>query len=254
MTTMQPTAGLRSGDRAPDTLRPVTMLPDFAPAAAGSVLIGMGRTRLLCAVSAENGIPPWMRRQNKTGGWLTAEYSLLPYATGPRTSREISTGRREGRSFEIQRLIGRVLRAITDLEALGTRTLWVDCDVLEADGGTRTAAVTGAYTALAMAIERLLATRQLEKNPLRDSVAAVSVGLVDGVPLLDLDYGEDSRATVDLNVAMTASGKLVDIQGAAEGNPFTTGELQAMVRLARKGIRDLSSVQQQCLAAWRKRA
>ncbi|MBU1908558.1 MAG: ribonuclease PH [Verrucomicrobia bacterium] len=237
-------AAARPDGRAEDALRPIRFTPDPAPAAAGSVLVEFGRTRVICGASVEDGVPRWMRAQNISGGWLTAEYSLLPYATRPRNSRESSTGKVSGRTQEIQRLIGRSLRAVTDLDKLGVRTIWLDCDVLEADGGTRTAAVTGAWVALRRAVNRLLREGVLTEDPLREAVAAVSVGLVEGRACLDLCYQEDLAAAVDLNVVMTASGRFVEVQGTAEESPFSREELDAMLALAARGIRRLLKAQQ----------
>ena len=233
----------RADGRAPDELRTIRFIPDPAPAAAGSVLVEFGRTRVICGASIEDGVPRWMRAQNVTGGWLTAEYSILPYATKPRSSRESSTGKVSGRTQEIQRLIGRSLRAVTDLDRLGERTIWIDCDVLEADGGTRTASVTGAWVALRRAVNKLLKEGALKEDPLREAVAAVSVGIVEGRPLLDLCYTEDLAAAVDMNVVMTASGRFVEVQGTAEEQPYSREELDAMLALAAKGIRKLLKAQ-----------
>lgn len=210
-----------------------------APLASGSVLIGLGSTRVICAVTLEEGVPRWMREQGTTGGWITAEYSLLPYSTTERTRRESTAGRIGGRTHEIQRMIGRCLRSVTNLDALGPRTFWVDCDVLAADGGTRTAAVTGAYVALRLAVRRLLRQGVLDTNPIRDSLAAVSVGVVDGHALMDLCYEEDASAEVDLNVVMTGGGRLVEIQGTGERGPFSHRMLEKLLRLARKGVKEL---------------
>jgi len=229
----------RPDGRRPDQLRPVTFQKNPAPFASGSVLVRMGRTRVLCAVTVEEGIPRWMREQEVEGGWITAEYSLLPYSTSERTRREASTGRIGGRTHEIQRMIGRCLRSVTDLEALGRRTLWVDCDVVAADGGTRTAAVTGAFVAYRLAVRRLLREGILETDPIRDSLAAVSVGVVEGRLLLDLCYEEDAAADVDLNVVMTGAGRLVEIQGTGERGPFSHRTLEDLLRLARKGVNHL---------------
>lgn len=233
----------RPDGRKADQLRPVEFTPDFAPAAKGSVLVRMGRTRVLCGVTVEEVVPRWMRAQKVSGGWLTAEYSLLPYSTGERTSREATAGRVGGRTQEIQRLIGRSLRAVTDLDKLGNRTIWVDCDVIEADGGTRTAAVTGAYVALRLAVNRLLKDGVLAEDPIREAVAAVSVGMVQGHALLDLCYEEDAAADVDMNVVVTGSNRFVEIQGTAESAPFTDEEAGRMLALARKGVRALIQAQ-----------
>lgn len=239
---------LRPDLRGPDQLRPLAWQLDVAPAAQGSVLVKLGNTQVLCAVSVEDRLPRWMAQQNVTGGWLTAEYSLMPYSTAPRSSRESSSGKVGGRTHEIQRLIGRALRAVVDLQAFGRRTIWVDCDVLQADGGTRTAAVTGSYVALQRAVERLMTEGLLKKNPIREALAAVSVGIVEGQPRLDLCYSEDSAAAVDMNVVMTSSGKIVEVQGTAETTPFTPAEMASMMKLAEKGIRELFTAQRQALS------
>ncbi|MBN1268886.1 MAG: ribonuclease PH [Kiritimatiellae bacterium] len=237
----------RADGRRADQLRPVELVPGVAPAAAGSVLIKAGRTQVLCAAMVDESVPRWMREQGVAGGWLTAEYSLLPYATARRTSRESTAGRVGGRTQEIQRLIGRSLRAVSDLEKLGTRTIWVDCDVVQADGGTRTAAITGAFVALRLAVNRLVADGLLQEDPLREAVAAVSVGLTGEQALLDLCYDEDVAAEVDMNVVMTASGKFVEVQGTAESRPFSRTRLQKMLALAEKGIRELLKAQERVL-------
>jgi ribonuclease PH len=215
----------------------------FAP---GSVLVSMGRTRVLCTASVEERVPPWMRGTGK--GWVTAEYSLLPGSTGERVSREAAKGRQSGRTQEIQRLIGRSLRSVCDMVALGELQITVDCDVLQADGGTRTASICGAYVALHDALTRLVQKGTLRANPLTEAVAAVSVGVVDGVCLLDLPYEEDSRAEVDMNVVMTSSGRFVEVQGTAEGMPFTKSELDEMLSLAEHGIAQLLDLQTAVLA------
>jgi len=238
---------IRADKRKADQLRPVKFKLNVAPAAAGSVLVSMGKTQVICGVSIEESIPRWMRMQKVSGGWITAEYSMLPYSTSGRSRRESTNGRVGGRTHEIQRLIGRSLRAVTDMELLGARTVWVDCDVLQADGGTRTASITGAYAAYCLAIQKLLKAGVLEKNPIREAVAAISVGIVDGRPLLDLCYTEDVDAEVDMNVVMTASGKYVEIQGTAEGYPFSGAEMDRMLALARKGIRNLIRAQEKVI-------
>ena len=238
---------VRPDGRKASQLRLVEFTTDFAPAAKGSVLVRMGRTRVLCGVTVEEAVPRWMRTQKVLGGWLTAEYSLLPYSTGERTSREATAGRVGGRTQEIQRLIGRSLRAVTDLDKLGNRTIWVDCDVIEADGGTRTAAVTGAYVALRLAVYRLLKDGVLSEDPIREAVAAVSVGMVQGHALLDLCYEEDAAADVDMNVVVTASDRFVEIQGTAESGPFTAVEADRLLALARKGAHALIQAQAHAL-------
>jgi ribonuclease PH len=219
----------RADGRRPDQLRPLEIVPDFLEQPHGAVLWSQGRTRVLCTASIDQSVPRWMSGRGR--GWMTAEYSLLPASTGDRTQREASAGRQKGRTVEIQRLIGRALRAVTDLEALGERTLWLDCDVLQADGGTRCAAISGAYVAAARALNRFGLGRVLT-----DSVAAVSVGIVDGQVLLDLDYSEDSVAEVDMNVVMTGAGELVEVQATAERGVFGRDELDAMLDSAARGI------------------
>jgi len=230
--------------RQPHELRPVKIHPNFVRTAAGSALMEMGQTRVLCAVSVEEAVPRWMREQKVTGGWITAEYSMLPYSTSPRKPREVTRGTVEGRTQEIQRLVGRALRAVTDLEKLGARTIWVDCDVLQADGGTRTAAITGSYVALVLALRKL----QLPAWPVTTSVAAVSVGLVAGRPLLDLCYAEDVQAAVDMNVVMTGTGRFVEVQGTGEEHTFSQTDLARLLKLARHGIADLLAAQEQALS------
>ncbi len=237
----------RFDGRALDALRDISFQMDIAPAAKGSALIRVGRTSVLCGVSVEPKVPRWMQAQKIGGGWLTGEYSMLPYATSDRSSRESSLGKVGGRTQEIQRLIGRSLRAVVDLNALGARTIWVDCDVLEADGGTRTASITGAYVALRQAVNRLLAEGVLETDPIKEPVAAVSVGIVHGVPMLDLCYEEDLAASVDMNVVVTGSGRYVEVQGTAEGEPYRRDELDAMLALADQGIAELVDAQTRAL-------
>ncbi len=233
---------LRADGRAANDLRPVKITPDFIPSAEGSVLIEMGRTRVIVTATVNDGVPSFLKGTGK--GWVTGEYGMLPRATEERTPRESTRGRQSGRTLEIQRMIGRTLRAATDLKALGERTVWLDCDVIEADGGTRTASVTGAFVALALALERMVAAGMLRAVPLLDSVAATSVGIVDDQPLLDLAYEEDSRAQVDMNVVMTGDGRFVEVQASAEGRPYTTEELQKLLDLATGGIRQLAKLQQ----------
>ncbi|MFN0125328.1 MAG: ribonuclease PH [Verrucomicrobiales bacterium] len=239
----------RPDARALDQLRPVTFLPAIAPHAAGSVLVSFGNTRVIVAASIEESVPPWMKYQNVSGGWLSAEYSMLPYSTIDRKRRDISSGKLDGRSSEIQRLIGRSMRAVVDLEALGARTLWVDCDVLQADGGTRTAAITGASVAVALAFQKLLAEGKVKKNPLRQLVAAVSAGVFQGTPLLDLCYLEDKDAAADFNVVMTENGEFVEMQGSGEEATFTSQQMSVMLELARGGIAQLIEMQRAALAA-----
>lgn len=237
----------RSDNRAPDQLRPVTITPDFIPTAEGSVLIEVGNTRVICTASIEETVPTFMRNSGK--GWISSEYSMLPRSTLTRTPREVAKGRPSGRTHEIQRLIGRSLRAVTDLSRLGERTIWIDCDVIQADGGTRTASITGAFVALGLAMEKLVEAGTLPSAPLRDFVAAVSVGVVDGEILLDLCYEEDSRADVDMNFVMTASGKMVEVQATAEHQVFDDQQLAKMLSLARKGVQELIAKQQATLKA-----
>jgi ribonuclease PH len=241
---------MRTDGRRVDQLRPTQIAPDYLVTAEGSVLIQAGNTRLLCAATIEDTVPPFLRNTGK--GWVTAEYAMLPRATVTRAAREVSKGRLSGRTHEIQRLIGRSLRAVVDLAALGERSVIVDCDVLQADGGTRTAAITGAYVALAIALGTLVDYKVINKNPVTDSVAATSVGLVGGIPMLDLAYEEDSRADVDMNVVMTGSGKFVELQATAEHTPFEDRHLEALLALARSGISELRSIQYQALADRRK--
>jgi ribonuclease PH len=226
----------REGDRRTDELRPLTIEPDYLEQAHGSALISFGKTRVLCTATLDEGVPRWMMGRGK--GWLTAEYSMLPASTGQRTQREASQGKQKGRTVEIQRLIGRALRAVADMDALGERTLWLDCDVLQADGGTRCAAISGVYVAARRALDRMGLGRTLV-----DSVAAVSVGIVGGEVLLDLDYVEDSSAEVDLNVVMTGDGRLVEVQATAEGAPFSREELDEMLAVGALGIDEISAAQ-----------
>jgi len=237
----------RADGRQLDQLRPIKIHPDYVKRPAGSALIEMGNTRVVCAASVENGVPRWMRDQDVSGGWITAEYSMLPYATSPRKPRELARGRPEGRTQEIQRLIGRALRAVTDLEKLGDRTVWIDCDVLQADGGTRTAAITGAYVAVLLAMRKLQTEGTIREIPVKSCVAAISVGLVDDVPLLDLSYEEDAKAAVDMNVVMTDEGQFVEVQGTGEDAPFTQRQMSAMLKLAREGIAELIAIQKKTL-------
>jgi ribonuclease PH len=233
----------RPDGRRADQLRPITLEAGIAPHATGSVLIGFGSTRVICAATVEPRVPSWMRQQGVPGGWLTAEYSLLPYSTLDRKPRDIAKGRIDGRTVEIQRLIGRALRAVIDLRKLGENTLWIDCDVLQADGGTRTAAITGAYVAARLAIQHLLEEKKIAENPLTDSVAAVSVGIYDNEPLLDLNYVEDKDAEVDCNVVMTGRGRFVEVQGSGEEATFSQEQLDGLLALARGGLRELAEKQ-----------
>jgi ribonuclease PH len=235
----------RSDNRASDQLRPVTITPDYITTAEGSVLIEVGNTRVICTASVEEGVPVFLRNSGK--GWVSAEYGMLPRSTLTRTARDVSKGRPSGRTHEIQRLIGRSLRAVMDLVRLGERTIWVDCDVIQADGGTRTASITGAFVALGLALERLVDAGTLTSVPLRDFVAAVSVGMVDGEIMLDLSYEEDSRADVDMNFVMTAGRKMVEIQATAEHRVFDDQQLAGMMALARAGVDALIAKQQAVL-------
>jgi ribonuclease PH len=237
----------RLDGRHPNQLRPVKIKPHYVKQPAGSALIEMGNTQVLCAASVEEGVPRWMREQGVKGGWITAEYSMLPYATAPRKAREVTRGRVEGRTQEIQRLVGRALRSVTDIEKLGERTIWIDCDVLQADGGTRTAAITGAYVAVMLAMQKLQGEGVLKECPLKSGVAAISVGVLDGVPLLDLCYEEDSKAAVDMNVVMTDEGHFVEVQGTGEDAPFTQRQMTVMLKLAREGIAELLAIQKKVL-------
>ncbi|HKF40207.1 MAG TPA: ribonuclease PH [Candidatus Acidoferrum sp.] len=238
---------MRNDGRSPDQIRPVKITPDFISQAEGSVLIELGKTRVICTATVDDGVPAFLKGTGK--GWVTSEYGMLPRATEERTPREASRGKQTGRTLEIQRLIGRSLRAITDQEALGEKTVWIDCDVIEADGGTRTASITGAFVALVLAMERLVAAGMLKTSPLIDTVAATSVGIVNDFSLLDLCYEEDSRAEVDMNVVMTGRGDFVEIQATAEGRPFTGGEMQDLLALAAAGIRRLGEEQRAVLPA-----
>jgi len=231
----------RSGGRAADDLRPITIEPGFVGTATGSALIACGGTRVICTASVQESVPRWLAGQGR--GWMTAEYGMLPASTGERKPRDVSKGRADGRTIEIQRLIGRALRGVADLSALGERTIYVDCDVLEADGGTRCASITGGYVALELACRRLVAEGRLERLPLTGSVAAVSCGVVDGVPLLDLDYPEDSTAEVDANVVMTGDGGLIEVQATAERTPLSRAHLSDLLALAEHGIEGLRAAQ-----------
>ncbi|HHO68482.1 MAG TPA: ribonuclease PH [Gammaproteobacteria bacterium] len=236
---------MRPSNRAPDEMRQVRLTRDYTMHAEGSVLVEFGNTRVLCNASVEERVPGFLRGRGQ--GWVTAEYGMLPRSTGERMGREAARGRQGGRTLEIQRLIGRSLRAVVDLKKLGERTITVDCDVIQADGGTRTASITGGYVALADAIRHLMAKGRLEHDPLTGQVASVSVGIYKGTPVLDLDYAEDSNAETDMNVVMTDSGQFIEIQGTAEGHPFSEEEMNAMLALARKGIAELTAAQKQVL-------
>lgn len=236
----------RSDNRAPEQMRPVNIIPDFISTAEGSVLIEVGNTRVICTASVEESVPSFLRNSGK--GWITSEYAMIPRATLTRTPRDSSKGRIGGRTHEIQRLIGRSLRAVTDLVRLGERSIFIDCDVIQADGGTRTASITGAFVALGLALQRLVEAGTLSAAPLRDFVAATSIGIVDGEILLDLNYEEDSRAHVDMNLVMTGSKKIVEIQGTAEQHPFDDAQLKKMMDMARRGIESLIAKQQAILS------
>ena len=236
---------MRTDNRQPDQLRPTRITPDFLMHPEGSVLIEAGRTRVICTASVEDRVPPFLRNTGK--GWITAEYGMLPRATNTRTTRESSSGKVGGRTQEIQRLIGRALRSVARLEELGERTIWIDCDVIQADGGTRTAAITGGFVALAMALKRLKEQDLIRRVPLLDHVAATSVGIVKGVPMLDLAYEEDSKADVDMNVVQTGDGRLIEVQGTAEADPFSRDALLTMLDLAQNGVRQLVALQRDVL-------
>jgi ribonuclease PH len=238
--------GIRKDGREPDELRPVLFVRDFTESAMGSVLVDFGRTRVLCTASLEDRVPPWLRGTGR--GWVTAEYSMLPGSTVERSNREAARGRQSGRTQEIQRLIGRSLRAVTDLEMIAELQITVDCDVLQADGGTRTAAICGGYVALHDAFSRMVAGGKIPAHPMTDACAAISVGVVDALAHLDLDYSEDARAEVDMNVVMTGAGRFVEVQGTAEGNPFTRSELDELLALAEKGITEIFEIQRATLA------
>ena len=237
---------MRPDGRQPNQMRPVTIARDFLRHAEGSVLIEVGETKVVCAASVEDRVPPFLRDTGQ--GWVTAEYGMLPRATKTRTTRDATSGRPNGRTFEIQRLVGRSLRGVTDLTVLGPRTIWIDCDVIQADGGTRTTAITGAYIALADALQYLRKNGLIPSLPLKDFLAATSVGVVDGQVVLDLCYAEDSVAEVDMNVVMTGAGKYVEVQGTAEDAPFDRSQLDAMIAAASAGIQDLVALQRRLLA------
>ncbi len=237
---------MRPSNRAPDEMRPVTLTRNYTMHAEGSVLVEFGNTRVLCTASIEDRVPGFLR--GKGQGWVTAEYGMLPRSTTSRMGREAARGKQGGRTMEIQRLIGRSLRAIVDMKKLGERSVTIDCDVIQADGGTRTASITGGYVALADAVNKLLRDGSLKKNPLTGSVASVSVGIYKGTPVLDLDYPEDSNAETDMNVVMTDAGNFIEVQGTAEGHPFTEDEMHQMLALAKKGIAELCDRQLAALA------
>ncbi len=237
----------RHDQRSVDEMRPLEFILDVAPHATASVLSCFGQTRVICSVMIEEDVPRWMKNQRVEGGWLTAEYSMLPYSTLDRKRRDSTAGKVDGRSTEIQRLIGRSLRTAVDLQALGSRTIWIDCDVLQADGGTRTASITGASVALAIALNRLVAKGLLPRSPLNHLVAAVSVGKLEGTPLLDLCYVEDRDAEVDMNVVMTEKGSFVEVQGSGEEAVFTPEEMAQMIALASKGVQDITAAQREAI-------
>ena len=237
---------MRPSKRANDQLREISFTRNFTRHAEGSVLVAFGETKVICNASIEDRVPPFLK--GKGAGWVTAEYSMLPRATNTRSRREVTAGKQSGRSMEIQRLIGRSLRAIIDLDALGEKTITIDCDVIQADGGTRTASITGAYVALSDAINTLLKNKSIKKNPLHGQVAAISVGIYNGEPVLDLDYAEDSNAETDMNIVMNEAGGFIEVQGTAEGHAFRDEELQAMLGLARKGISEIVQAQQDALS------
>ncbi len=236
---------MRPSKRANDQLREISFTRNFTRHAEGSVLVAFGETKVICNASIEDRVPPFLK--GKGAGWVTAEYSMLPRATNTRSRREVTAGKQSGRSMEIQRLIGRSLRAIIDLDALGEKTITIDCDVIQADGGTRTASITGAYVALSDAINTLLKNKGIKKNPLHGQVAAISVGIYNGEPVLDLDYAEDSNAETDMNIVMNEAGGFIEVQGTAEGHAFREEELQAMLALARKGVSEIVQAQQDAL-------
>lgn len=238
---------MRPSGRAPDEMRPVRFVTEYTRHAEGSVLAEFGDTRVLCTASVENRVPGWLRGTGK--GWVSGEYGMLPRATHTRSGREAAQGRQGGRTLEIQRLIGRSLRAATDLKALGERTVTLDCDVLQADGGTRTAAISGAYVAMQLAVRQLLERRQLKTSPVHGCIAAVSVGIYRGVPVLDLDYDEDSEAETDMNVVMNEAGRFVELQGTAEGHAFSQEELDALLALAKGGVAGIVEAQTRAIAA-----
>ncbi len=238
---------MRPSGREPSQMRELRFVTDYTMHAEGSVLAEFGNTRVLCTASVEDRVPAWMRNSGR--GWVTGEYGMLPRSTHTRSGREAARGKQGGRTLEIQRLIGRSLRAVTDLEAVGERCITLDCDVIQADGGTRTASISGAFVALAIAVQRLQAKGELRKNPLHGQVAAISVGIYRGVPVLDLDYDEDSDAETDMNIVMNDAGRFIEVQGTAEGHAFTDDEFDAMIALARAGIADIITAQNEAIAA-----
>jgi ribonuclease PH len=237
----------RADNRRPNQLRPIRFQNHIAPYAAGSTLVEWGNTRVICGVTIEENVPRWMKEQGVKGGWITAEYSMLPYSTLQRKPRDSTKGKIDGRSQEIQRLIGRAMRAALDLNKLGERTVWVDCDVLQADGGTRTAAITGAFVALSLAVKKIIAEKKLAESPVLNAVAGVSVGIVGGRPLLDLCYTEDVDAAVDLNLVMNSAGEFIEVQGTGEEATFTEAQLADLLTLGKAGIRELLAAQEKAL-------
>ncbi|MFC4991934.1 ribonuclease PH [Rubritalea tangerina] len=239
----------RPDSREVDALRPISFLPNVAPHATGSVLVSFGDTRVICACTVEEDVPRWMKYQKVKGGWLTAEYNMLPYSTLERKQRDITRGKIDGRSSEIQRLIGRSIRAVVDLKALGQRTLWIDCDVLQADGGTRTASITGGCVAVAIAINKLIADGKLKQSPLKQLVAGISAGIFKDTAVLDLNYPEDRDASVDFNVVMTEDLNFVEIQGSGEEATFSAEQMSAMLELSKKGVNEIVKLQKEAIAA-----
>lgn len=249
MNVSQAVSAGRIDGREPGQLRAIRFQNGIAPNATGSTLIEWGNTKVICAVTVEEAVPRWMKEQNVAGGWITAEYSMLPYSTAQRKQRDSTRGKVDGRSTEIQRLIGRSLRAAVNLESIGSRTLWIDCDVLQADGGTRTAAITGTYVALRLALQKLMAENKLAADPISNQVAAVSVGIVSGSVLLDLCYTEDAAAEVDMNVVMTASGQFIEVQGSGEESTFSEQQLASMLNASKRGIEQLFALQRAALGS-----
>jgi len=239
----------RADGRTPNQLRPIRFQNHIAPNATGSTLVEWGNTRIICGVTVEEVIPRWMKEQKVAGGWLTAEYSMLPYSTLERKPRDVAKGKLDGRSSEIQRLIGRSMRAAIDLIKIGERTVWIDCDVLQADGGTRTAAITGAFVALSLAVKKLLDNKKISENPIINPVAAVSMGIVNGQPLLDLCYTEDVAASVDMNLVMNAAGEFIELQGSGEEATFSEAQLNGLLTLGKSGIKELLAAQRAALQA-----
>ena len=238
---------IRPDGRDHDQLRPISFQSGIAPHATGSVLVSFGNTRVICAATVQEDVPRWMKYQKVAGGWLTAEYNMLPYSTLDRKQRDISAGRIDGRSSEIQRLIGRSLRAVVDLKALGKRTIWLDCDVLQADGGTRTASVTGGCVAIAIALNKLMAEGKLKTFPMKKLITGISSGIYQDTPILDLDYPEDKDASVDFNVVMTEDLEFVELQGSGEENVFTDEQMASMISLAKKGVKEITALQKQAI-------